>query len=685
MSQPENFSPITLSIDLPLPTSVIRAVEALAHKQGMKGLQFKTKTGHILWDSAWIAGVDYEEDDKDQDYDDKDVELPGVNIDEEEEEQVLWEDLDENEVADLLNDANNPIQPEPQEEEPVSDDKTDMHQEEEEVAPRVKTVDPHEEEDEIKTNDSGDRDLRRLARQPAPNRPMNIGHEQTSGQSYEPQSHCNIEIQDNTIEYDESTAMVIAMIICTFNDHQVNRKLKIGTQNIVTYMLKKAIKKFGEHATDAALKEMKQLLDQKCFVPIKASTLTPTERKQIMESLLFLVEKHDGTMKGRHCANGSIQRSWISSENAASPTVATESVLLSAVINAEEGRDVAVTDIPNAFIQTELPEWDEGGNRTIMKIRGVLVEILCNMDKSYEEYVMYEQGEKVLYVQIIKAIYGLLVSALLFYKKFRASIKKLGFKVNPYDPCVANKMVQGAQFTIMWHVDDVKSSHVDPKVNDGFIEWLNQEYGQIKPVTASRGKRHDYLGMILDYTEPGKVKIDMVDYAKDLVGEFPQEDLKGPKVSNPASKGLFKVDKRSPMLDKQKAKLLHSSVLKGLFMAKRGRPDLLQPIAYLCMRMKEPTRLDWFKWVRVLKFLKQTINDCLTLQSNGSHILIWSGDSSFAVHHDMRSHTGGMLTMGRGAITNDDAPTASSAKSVDTKVRSCSTRWLLDWKLGPTC
>ena len=83
---------------LPLPTTVIQAIEALAHKQGMKGLQFKTKDGQILWDSAWIAGVDYDEDDEDQDYDDKDVKLPGVNIDKEEEEQI-WEDLDENEVT----------------------------------------------------------------------------------------------------------------------------------------------------------------------------------------------------------------------------------------------------------------------------------------------------------------------------------------------------------------------------------------------------------------------------------------------------------------------------------------------------------------------------------------------------------------------------------------------------------
>ena len=58
----------------------------MAEHDGMKGLQVKTKYGQILWDSAWIAGVDYDEDDFDLDYDDEEVELPGVEIDDEQEE-----------------------------------------------------------------------------------------------------------------------------------------------------------------------------------------------------------------------------------------------------------------------------------------------------------------------------------------------------------------------------------------------------------------------------------------------------------------------------------------------------------------------------------------------------------------------------------------------------------------------
>ena len=65
----------------------------------------------------------------------------------------------------------------------------------------------------------------------------------------------------------------------------------------------------------------------------------------MLESLIFLVEKKDGRIKARHCANGSKQRNWIDPEDAASPTVMTDSILLTAGIEAKENRDVATWDI----------------------------------------------------------------------------------------------------------------------------------------------------------------------------------------------------------------------------------------------------------------------------------------------------------------------------------------------------
>ncbi len=77
-----------------------------------------------------------------------------------------------------------------------------------------------------------------------------------------------------------------------------------------------------------------------------------------------------------------------------------------------------------------------------------------------DKYVTYEKGSKTLYVEMLKALYGMLQSSLLYYKRFRANIKTIRFKVNLYDPCVANRVVERKQHTVTWHVDDLKSSHI---------------------------------------------------------------------------------------------------------------------------------------------------------------------------------------------------------------------------------
>jgi hypothetical protein len=93
-----------------------------------------------------------------------------------------------------------------------------------------------------------------------------------------------------------------------------------------------------------------------------------------------LQRKKDDTVKARQCANGSLQREWMNREDISSPTGNTESTLLTAVIEAEAERDEATWDVPNAFIQTQVKEKDQEENRTILKIRGILIDVLCKMD-----------------------------------------------------------------------------------------------------------------------------------------------------------------------------------------------------------------------------------------------------------------------------------------------------------------
>ena len=175
--------------------------------------------------------------------------------------------------------------------------------------------------------------------------------------------------------------------------------------------------------------------------------------------------------------------------------------------------------MPNAFVQTSVPEDNE---KIIMKIRGKLVDILLEIDEEKcKPFVCETEKGKILCVRIKKMLCGMLKSSILCCKKFREDIEKVGYKVNPYDICVANKMVHGKQHTITWHVDDIKSSHVDPKVNDKFAEWCEKEYGsdKIGHVKAHRGKVHDYLGMNLDYTKKGVSQVEMKKHIKNMMNE----------------------------------------------------------------------------------------------------------------------------------------------------------------------
>ena len=116
--------------------------------------------------------------------------------------------------------------------------------------------------------------------------------------------------------------------------------------------------------------------------------------------------------------------------------------MLTCVIDAQEDRDITVVDIPNAFVQTVVDE-EDAEHRVIVRIRGPLVDILVSIAPDlYGPYVTTNKsGQKVLIVECLNAVYGTMVAALLYYKKFVKSLTKHGFKLNPYDGCVANKIV----------------------------------------------------------------------------------------------------------------------------------------------------------------------------------------------------------------------------------------------------
>ena len=170
----------------------------------------------------------------------------------------------------------------------------------------------------------------------------------------------------------------------------------------------RGLKLFGSEGISAVKAELQQLHDLKVM---EAKPLTITQKREALGYLMFLKRKHNGKIKARGCADGRPQRAYIPQEDARAPTVSTEAVFMTAVIDAMENRTVAVVDIPGAFMQADM---DPG---VYMRIDGAMAELLMEIDYDmYHPHMVKEKGKPVIYVELLKALYGTLRAACLFWE-----------------------------------------------------------------------------------------------------------------------------------------------------------------------------------------------------------------------------------------------------------------------------
>jgi hypothetical protein len=613
--------------ELPMPTDVINRIHVLA-RRNPPGLVFSNRHR-----AAFILDVNFEDDDDDSTYAPDDV-SEGVDDDDEDNDDSDDEEGDNNDDQynnEIAEDTDNEDASENE-----NENANDIAYEHEGMVVPDAQPEPDEPIDNIA--------------EPEPNEPNDIGNVDMSDTS---SSHGDNAADDNI----NNEGMTI--------EEQMDEKYgaRISTHNLrprkprdyghlhttlehtamTQYSVKKGLQMFGEAGVEAVMQELKQLHDRSVIKPVNPQTLSHETKYNALPYLMFLKQKRTGKIKGRGCADGRKQRETMSKEEVSSPTVAIESVMISCTIDAHEERDVATVDIPGAFMQADM----EG--TVHLRIDGAMAELLIRLDPAlYSQYTEDRNGKKVLYLLLQKALYGTLQAALLFYNKLVTVLKGWGFEINPYDPCVANKMINGKQCTILWHVDDLKISHVDHTEVTKIIELLSAEFGKEAPLTINRGKTHEYLGMSLDFSEKGIARVSMAQYVKNILMEMP-DDMKGVSPT-PAANHLFDVNPEQEKLDEKQKEFFHHVVAQLLFLCKRARPDIQTAVAFLCTRVASPDTDDYKKLSRLIKYLRGTEDLPLRLEAEGLNVTKWWVDASYAVHPDMKSHTGGVMSMGKGAV-----------------------------------
>ena len=400
----------------------------------------------------------------------------------------------------------------------------------------------------------------------------------------------------------------------------------------------KALNKLGRTALFSMLEEMIQFHAKNVGTPIRKRDLSFKQLKSVIRSSMFLKEKYLSTgefekLKARIVAGGHMQDRALY-DDVTSPTVSTPAVFIAIAIAAKEKRKVATVDIGGAYLNAEM-----GHHNVYMSLDPLLAALLGEIDAKYYEFV---NDDGTIIVKLNKALYGCIQSSKLWYEHLCGTLENMGFVRNPMDKCVFNKVIDGKQCTICVHVDDLLITCELEEVIDSIYGRLRERYREVKLV---RGPKVSYLGMTLDFSEPGKAKCTMEGYIQDLLRA---SGVTG-KVNTPALDSLFEIHE-SPLLTDVFREEFHSLVAKLLYLAKRVRPDLLVSVSFLSTRVLKPTSQDQSKLDRVLKYLNGTADLGLTLEVGSSISVIGFIDASYGVHADGKSHTGTAITLGSGVV-----------------------------------
>ena len=148
----------------------------------------------------------------------------------------------------------------------------------------------------------------------------------------------------------------------------------LGVILVQQYNLKKGLdlELFRDRTKVATTKELQQIHDFGTCIPQDAKLLSREEWLRALSALMLIVEKRNGNIKARKCAVGSKQQTfsgYVKSEWA-SPTVSTDSSIITSAIETHKGSYVAVIDLPNAFLNTDNNE------QTLMILKGKLAELM---------------------------------------------------------------------------------------------------------------------------------------------------------------------------------------------------------------------------------------------------------------------------------------------------------------------
>jgi hypothetical protein len=398
--------------------------------------------------------------------------------------------------------------------------------------------------------------------------------------------------------------------------------------------VREALKQHGDEAAQAIMDEMKQMVDKAVWTPIHWREANA----KMIPSKMFLKEKKDShgnviKIKSRLVAGGHLQNRD-DFQDLSSPTLSFPTLLILSLIAAKYGHHVATADITGAYLNADM------NDHVLMNIKSDLAQYLVRIDSNYLEY-LNEKGD--LLVKLQKALYGCVQSSKLWYLTLKKVFEEDGFTCSTNDPCVFVKRVGDVLVIVSVYVDDIiLQSDREEAINE-VINLLKVKFHEIK---VNRGKKHQYLGMLFDFSNTGRVNIKMTGYIEDILEKMGVSGT----ATTPANRDLFTLNDAELVLDEKGQAEVRSLVYQLLYVCTRVVPEALLAVNFLCSRVGKFCESDKKKIMRILQYLNGRKGVGINLSCEQDiHVYIYA-DASYAPHADARSQTGTVVRIGDSSI-----------------------------------
>jgi histone deacetylase 1/2 len=393
----------------------------------------------------------------------------------------------------------------------------------------------------------------------------------------------------------------------------------------------------GNEEREAMLAELRQMSTKGVFEPVPIDV----KPEKIIPSKIFVKLKRDAAgqptkYKARLVADGSRQIHG-AVEDTTSPTIGGDTLRLVLAISGSKGHTLSTIDVEGAYLECVMDA------EVFMRLDARLSNLMIQVDRRYESA---RRPDGTIVVRLLKALYGTIQAAALWYQKLSGVLKDHGFRQNPYDKCLFSKQLGDERILTTIHVDDVMVSSSSGKGNTHVEDIMR---GAFSAINVSSGTQIDYLGTQITTSEAG-VEMSMPGYARECVSAL-KEHTKVTGYVSPGDDKTFTVDENSPLLPVDKKEVFHMITAKVLYLAHKSRPDLLAVTSFLCSRVSTACEQDWQKLERLIGYISKTVSYGISYKRGAPVEPIVYADASHMTHNlDGRGRTGIVITMAGGAV-----------------------------------